>query len=163
MDKRCLQQAHFKFEDGSWKSSRPLLQVQEERKREDLATDLGSLSLSNKCYILLSNLIKEFSNNVNKQFLGVAKQIKALDDKVNKLDKDVYAIGQLLVHVKGVVCWIKDDLKQSAESESEDEEKEEKKEKEKRKKKKEEKKVASSSEYESEDYKTESDEAVDKP
>ena len=73
LDKRCLQQAHFKFEDGSWKSSCPLPPVEEERRKEDLASDLGSFSSTDKCYVFLSNLIKEFSSNVNKQFLGVAK------------------------------------------------------------------------------------------
>ena len=56
----------------------------------------------------------------HKQFLGVAKQIKALDDKVTKLDKDVYAIGQLVVHLKGDVCWVKKHLEDNAETESGD-------------------------------------------
>ena len=80
-----------------------------------------------------------------------------MDDKVIKLDKDVYAIGQLVVHLKGDVCWVKKHLEDNAETESESEsEEEENKEKEKVKKKKE-----SSSEFE--DSETESEEAVDKP
>ena len=72
-----------------------------------------------------------------------------MDNKVTKLDKDVYAIGQLVVHLKGDVCWVKKHLEDNAETESEDE-KEEKKEK----------KKESSSEYE--ESETESEEVVDK-
>ena len=79
-----------------------------------------------------------------------------MDDKVIKLDNDVYAIGQLIFHVKSDVCWVKKHLEDNTEtgSESEEEEKEEKKEKWKKKKE-------SSSEFE--DSETESEEAVDEP
>ena len=70
------------------------------------------------------------------------KKLRALDDKVTKLDKDVYALEQLVVHVKGDVYWVKKHLDDNAESESESE-KEENKEK--------------------EDSETKSEEAVDKP
>ena len=65
-----------------------------------------------------------------------------MDDKVTKLNKDVYAIGQLVVHVKGDVCWVKKHLEDNTETESESE-KEENKEK--------------------EDSETESEEVVDEP
>ena len=63
-----------------------------------------------------------------------------MDDKVTKLDNDVYAIGQLVVHVKGDVCWVKKHLEDNFESESEKEENKE-----------------------IEDSESESEEAVDKP
>ena len=56
-----------------WKSSRPLKVVEEERKEEDLATGLESMSSKDKCYVLLSNLIKDLASQTTKQFLGVAK------------------------------------------------------------------------------------------
>ena len=44
LDKKCLQQAHFKYEDGAWKSSRLLRPLEEAREEDDLAAGLESMS-----------------------------------------------------------------------------------------------------------------------
>ena len=100
LDKKCLQQAHFKFEDGAWKSSSLLKPVKEAREEEHLVAGLESLSQKDECYVLLSTLIKDLVSQTNKQFLGIAKQIKALDDKVTNLNKVIHDFGGLMVHIK---------------------------------------------------------------
>ena len=56
----------------------------------------------------------------------MAKQIKALDDKVTNLDKAVYDLGGLVVHIKQDACWTKKYLEtKNEEDESEKEQKKE--------------------------------------
>ena len=44
LDKKCFQQAHFKYEDGAWKSSRLLKPVEEAREKEDIVVGLDFMS-----------------------------------------------------------------------------------------------------------------------
>ena len=79
-----------------------------------------------KCYVLLSNLIKDLTSQTTKQFLGVAKQIKALDDKQTSLDKIVYELGALVAHIKKDACWTKAYLEKEDEEDESENEKEKK-------------------------------------
>ena len=89
--------------------------VEEEREEEDLVAGLESMSQKDKCYVLLSNIIKDLASNTTKQFLEITKQIKVVDDKLESLAKTVHDIEALVVHVKSDACWTKAYLKKEAE------------------------------------------------
>ena len=97
--------------------------MEEAREEEDLAASLESMSQSDKCYILLSNFIKDLASNTTKQFLGIANQIKALDDKLMSLDKIVHELGALVAHIKKDVYWTKAYLEKEAEEDGSENEK----------------------------------------
>ena len=77
------------------------------RRRRPCCRSRISLTEGQVLYPTFYTLIKDLVSQTNKQFLGIAKQIKALDDKVTNLDKAVHDLGGLLVHIFQDTCWIK--------------------------------------------------------
>ena len=99
----------------------------EARSRVDQAEGLESLSSTNEAYVRLTGLIEVFASNVNKQFLGIAKQIKALDDKITVVDKVIQDMVVDIKHTKNDTCWVKAYLKKEQEEDEQEEEEEQKK------------------------------------
>ena len=52
------------------------------------------MSTTDKVFVLLSSMIKDLSRNINDHYLGMAKQIHRLDEKVNALKKQVEKVKE---------------------------------------------------------------------
>ena len=89
LDIKCLGQASFKFDKKGevWfkvqKFAAALVKEAEVLQLE--GPDLETSSID-KVFVLLSNMIKDLSRNMNDHYLGMAKQMQKLDVKVDALE-----------------------------------------------------------------------------
>ena len=107
LDMKSLGQASFRFDNKEEKwFNIPKAALSQSKEPEGLQLErLGmEMSTTDKMFVLLSSMIKDLSKNMNEHYLGLAKQVQKIDEKldttieqVKKCDKKVFTVAQQLV------------------------------------------------------------------
>ena len=91
-------QASFKFDkkEGAWSRVQKVATATASKEGEVIHLEEPSqeLSTTDKVFVLLSSMIKDLSRNMNDHYLGMAKQIQRLDEKVDELKKQVEKVEE---------------------------------------------------------------------